>query len=326
MARAHIEAVLAVPGVEVVALADPEGDRCEARVREVRALRPESRPECFADPVEMLRATPVDVVYIVLPPFAHGPAERACLDRGIPFFVEKPVGLDMGVTREIAAEVEEQGLLTCAGYMNRYREGVQRARAMLRDDPAVLIHGGWVGGSPDPRPGAWWPQKHLSGGQVVEQSTHTFDLLRFLAGEAVEVFACAATGFNVGLEPYTIEDASVVGVRLASGGIASLMACCAANGGGGGVWLNVFAHEATFLFTGWEHSVTVLRHGSEPEAIAGEPGIFAVEDCVFLDAVRTGEPGAILSTYPDAARTLELTLAANEAMLTGRPAVVGDGR
>jgi hypothetical protein len=70
----------------------------------------------------------------------------------------------------------------------------------------------------------------------------------------------------------------------------------------------------------------VLRHGSEPEAIAGEPGIFAVEDCVFLDAVRTGEPGAILSTYPDAARTLELTLAANEAMLTGRPAVVGDGR
>ncbi|MBM3496035.1 MAG: Gfo/Idh/MocA family oxidoreductase, partial [Armatimonadetes bacterium] len=265
MARAHLEPVLAVPGVEVVAFADPNADRCEARARELRALRPGAKPERFADPVEMLASTPCDVAYIVLPPFAHGPAERTCLERGIPFFIEKPVGLDMGVTREIAAEVATRGLLTCAGYMNRYREGVQMARAILRDDPAVLIHGGWIGGSPDPKPDSWWPQRRLSGGQIVEQSTHTFDLVRFLAGEAVEVFALGARGFNVGLAPYDIEDASAVGIRLASGGIASLMACCAANGGGGGVWLNVYGHDSTFLFSGWEHNVQVLRSGAQLE-------------------------------------------------------------
>ncbi len=318
IARAHLEPVLSVPGVDIAAFADPDAERCEARARELRALRPDANPQCFADPVEMLKTTPCDAAYILLPPFAHGPVERACIERGIPFFIEKPVGLDMGLTRELAAEIEVRGLLTCAGYMNRYREGVQRARGMLKDDPAVLIHGGWIGGSPDPNPGSWWPQKRLSGGQIVEQSTHTFDLVRFLAGEAVEVFAHGATGFNRGLSPYSIEDASVVGVRLASGGVASLMACCAANAGGGGVWLNAYAHDATFLFTGWEHSVQVLQVGAEPETIAGEPGIFAVEDAVFLEAVRTGSRGAILSSYSDAARTLELTLAANRAMETGQ--------
>ncbi len=323
MARAHLEPVLSVPGVEVVAFADPNEDRCEARARELRTLRPDSQPQRFADPVEMLNATHCDAAYIVVPPFAHGPAERACIERGIPFFVEKPVGLDMGLTRELAAEIEAKRLLTCAGYMNRYRESVQRARAMLKDDPAVLIHGGWVGGSPDPKPDSWWPQKRLSGGQVVEQSTHTFDLVRYLAGEAVEVFAHAARGFNRGLNPYTIEDASVVGIRLASGAVASMMACCAANGGGGGVWLNVYAHEATFLFTGWEHSAQVLQVGAKPETIPGEPGIFAVEDAIFLEAVRSGSNEAVLSSYADAARTLELTLAANRAMETGEVVRLG---
>ena len=317
MARAHLEPVLSVPGVEVVAFADPDMARCQARTNDLRSLRPDCEPKCFADPVEMLNSVPLEVVYIVLPPFAHGPAERACIERDIPFFIEKPVGLDMGLTRELAAEIEARRLLTCAGYMNRYREGVQRARAILKDDPAVLIHGGWIGGSPDPKPDSWWPQKHLSGGQIVEQSTHTFDLLRYLAGEAVEVSAHGAVGFNRGLSPYSIEDASVVGIRLASGAVASMLACCAANAGGGGVWLNVYAHDSTILFNGWEHSAQVLQTGAQPESIPGEQGIFAVEDAIFLEAVRTGSRGAILSSYADAARTLELTLAANQAMETG---------
>jgi predicted dehydrogenase len=319
IARAHIEALQSAADVDIVAFADPSMERCRERVKDLQTWRPGADAECFVDETAMLRSVRPDAAFILLPPFAHGPAEKACIELGIPFFIEKPVGLDMGLARELAAEINRTGLLTCAGYMNRYREGVQRARAMLRDDPAVLIHGGWVGGSPDPKPDTWWSQKRLSGGQIVEQSTHTFDLVRYLAGEAVEVFAHGAVGFNRGLSPYDIEDASVVSVRLASGGVASLMACCAANGGGGGVWLNVYAHDATFLFTGWEHSVEVLQPGAQPERIQGESGIFSVEDCVFADAVRSGSSGSILSSYADAVKTLELTLAANEAMETGKP-------
>jgi myo-inositol 2-dehydrogenase/D-chiro-inositol 1-dehydrogenase len=101
------------------------------------------------------------------------------------------------------------------------------------------------------------------------------------------------------------------------------MSACCANGGGGGVTLSVYAHDTTCLFTGWEHTVKILRKGQEPEEIKGEDDIFAVEDRIFLDAVRAGDGSQIQSTYADAARTLELTLAANESIATGKPVTVG---
>lgn len=328
MASAHLKAIGPMQDAEIAAFCDVDASKSEARVAELKGIRPDAAPQTFTDPEAMLQSVAVDAVYVLLPPFAHGPAERACLAHKRPFFVEKPIGLEMGRTREIAAEVVKQGLLTCAGYMNRYRAGVQKARELLKADPAALVHGGWIGGSPNPQPGdksigSWWVQKDKSGGQIVEQCTHTFDVVRFLCGEAVEVFAHAANGFNTGLYNYTIDDASAVNIRFASGGVANLMSACCANGGGGGVWLNLYAHDTTFLFTGWEHSVQILRKGQEAEEIKGEPDIFAVEDRIFLDAVRSGDGSKVQSSYPDAAKTLELGLAANESIATGKPVAIG---
>ncbi len=87
--------------------------------------------------------------------------------------------------------------------------------------------------------------------------------------------------------------------------------------------LNVYAHDATLLFTGWEHSLKVLRKGQEPEEVRGEEAIFGVEDRVFVDAVRSDDPSGIRCPYPDATRTLELTLAANQSIATGKPVPVG---
>jgi predicted dehydrogenase len=328
MAGAHLKSIGPMPDAQIVAFCDIDQSKTDARVTDLKALRPDAAPQTFTDVPTMLDSVELDVVYILLPPFAHGPAELACLAHRKPFFVEKPIGLDWGRTREIAAETERLGLLTGAGYMNRYRAGVQRARELLRDDPAALVYGGWIGGSPNPQPGdrnigSWWVQKDKSGGQIVEQCTHTFDVARCLCGEATEVFAYAANGFNRNLYNYTIDDASTVVIQFASGAVANLMSACCANGGGGGVTLNVYAHGATYLFTGWEHSLKILRKGQEPEEIKGEDDIFAVEDRAFLNAVRTGDGTLVQSTYADAARTLELTLAANESIATGKPVEVG---
>jgi myo-inositol 2-dehydrogenase/D-chiro-inositol 1-dehydrogenase len=328
MASAHLKAMGPMPDVEIAAFCDVDESKSAARVAELKAIRPDANPRAYSDPDVMLRDMELDAVYILLPPFAHGPAERACLVHKKPFFVEKPISKDLGFSREIAAETEKTGLLTCAGYMNRYRAGVQKGRELLLSDPAALAHGGWIGGSPNPKPGdtsigSWWVQMDKSGGQIVEQCTHTFDVVRYVCGEAVEVFAHAARGFNKGLYNYTIDDASSVNIQLANGGVVNLMSSCCANGGGGGVWLNVYAHDTTLLFTGWEHSVKILRKGAEPEEIKGEGDIFAVEDAVFLQAIRSGDGGKIQSSYSDATKTLELTLAANESIMTGKPVPVG---
>jgi predicted dehydrogenase len=319
MAREHTKAIKGMEDAEVAAFTDVVRARAETLASSFGA-------RVFDTPEQLCQEADVDAVYILLPPFAHGGAERAAIAARLPFFIEKPVGLDLAHTRELAAEAERSGLLTCAGYMNRQRKSVNVVRELLANDPPVLVHGGWIGGAPKPGPEYsivhWWIQKDKSGGQFLEQVTHTVDVLRYLCGEVEEVFAYAAHGFNRDIPGYSIEDASVVNIKLRNGGVANLMACTASNAGGG-VWLNIYAANTACTFTGWEHTVTIKQVGQEPQEIKGEPDIFALEDRIFLDAVRSGDRSCIRSTFPDAVKTLEISVAANESMRTGKPVQVG---
>jgi predicted dehydrogenase len=317
IAKFHLDDLAKMDDVEIAAFTDIVRERAEASAREFGG-------QVFDAPEQMCADAGLHAVYILLPPFAHGRAERAALAARIPFFVEKPLGLDLGVPREIAAEVEHVGLMTCVGYMNRYRASVNAARHVLTNDPPSLAHGGWVSGSPKPSTDGiahWWIQKDKSGGQFLEQVTHSVDMLRYLCGEADEVFAYAARGFNKGSPGYTIEDASVVNIKLRSGGVANLMACTASNADGG-IWLDLFAGQSACRFTGWEHSVTIKQADQEPRHIQGEPDIFAIEDRAFLTAIRTGDRSYIRSDYPDALKTLAISVAANESMATGKPVAI----
>jgi len=272
---------------------------------------------------EMFEKVELDAAYFCLPPFAHG-AELKAIEAGIPFFIEKPINLYLDQARKIAAAAEKKGILTSVGYMTRYRKGVQKVREILKEEPPVLVLGGWIGGSPKVTPEVaiwnWWIVKEKSGGQFHEQVTHSVDVARFLCGEVAEVHAFPARGFNKSTPAsYNIEDASVVNLKFANGAIGNLWASCSANGGGGGITLSVYAVNTTALFTGWEHSLQLLREGKTIEKIAGEPNIFEIEDNAFIDAVRLNEPPRILCPYSDGLKTIEVTLAANKSMETGKP-------
>ncbi len=272
---------------------------------------------------EMFEKVEIDAAYFCLPPFAHG-SEIVAIEHNVPFFVEKPVDLYLDRARKIASAVEKKNIITSVGYMNRYRKSVKTVKEVLREDPPILFFGGWIGGTPNPSPGSsileWWIEKEKSGGQFHEQVTHTVDLVRFLCGEVKEVYALQARGFNKGVPgKYSIEDASVVNMKITNGAIGSLWASCSANGGGGGVTLTIYANKSTALFTGWEHNLKLLRQNVEPIEIMGEPNIFEIEDNAFIDAVRLNDPSRIMCKYSDGLKTMEVTIAANISMETGKP-------
>ncbi len=314
MARAHAPNFDRIQDAQIGGFCDLDGDRAEAMAKEHGG-------KAFTDPAKMLDAVEPDGVYILLPPFAHGEAEFACLEREIPFFVEKPINLYLDQAQEIAQAVADSGLLTAAGYLNRYRTNMKKARQMLQDDPAVLAIGGWIGGSPDPSSGSsiirWWIDKAKSGGQFTEQVTHTVDLVRFLMGEATEVAAVAAEGFNVGIPGYDIEDAWAVAIKFASGGVANLYACTASNARGG-VTLDVYAKNCAFEFTGWEHNCKIYRVGEEePEEVPGDEEVFYLEDVAFIEMLRSGDQSKVQSDYADSLKTLEISIAADQSVATG---------
>jgi predicted dehydrogenase len=312
IAEAHLKALSTNPSVELVAFCDVDLSRAETKAKTYGV----SGAKIFNSAKEMINTTELDAVYFLLPPFAHGD-EVFAIRKGIPFFVEKPIELKLENARKILREIKKKKTINAVGYMNRYRESVKLAKKEFENDVPILSFGGWIGGTPKSE--SWWIVKNKSGGQFHEQVTHTVDLVRFLCGEVKEVQAYKVKGMNKGVPAsYDVEDASVVNMKLEKGGVANLFASCSSNGGGGGVFLNVYAYETTALFSGWEHSLRLLKNGKEVSNIKGEPNIFEIEDAIFIEAVKNNDSSKIMSTYEDAIKTLAVTLAANNSMKSGK--------
>jgi predicted dehydrogenase len=326
---AHLPHLSSSDDVELAAFCDVVVERAQKKADQFGG-------QVFDNAEEMLDKVELDAAYILIPTYAHGAPERACIAKGVPFLVEKPLGIDPADLRKLAKEVEDSGVIAMAGFMNRYRKSINRVRDILQNDPAILMDGAWIGGPPLVREGdyfsnapigQWWPIKEKSGGQFVEQVIHTVDLVRYLGGEVEEVFAYAANGFNKKLPNlipnYNLDDAMVVSMKFAAGGVANIMSCCSAQANGG-VFLNVWASEHTARFTDWAHHLQLFANGvKESEEIRGDiDDIFPTEDRVFINAVKTGDRSAIRCTHADGVRTTLLALAANESLETGKPVQV----
>ncbi|MCW2999268.1 MAG: putative oxidoreductase [Solirubrobacterales bacterium] len=185
------------------------------------ALAHEAATVAFDSLGEMLDATDPDAVYVCVPPFAHGEAEWALVQRGIPFFVEKPLAAEPAVAEALAQAVAERGLLTATGYHWRYMANTERARQLLAGTPARLAVGAWLDKVP---PVAWWTRRDRSGGQVVEQATHLLDLMLDLVGDVDQVYAIASHAPREALPDADIDDVTSATLRFAGGAVGSLTA------------------------------------------------------------------------------------------------------
>lgn len=315
MASWHLEGGLgAFDDVEFVGWCDVAQENARARREQVGGLG-----GIFDDVDRMLDETKPDAVFIVLPPFAHGAAEEAVLERRIPVFVEKPVALDTDVAARVLERVRETGVLNAAGYMFRYQEPVRQVRALVESQTPVLLHGGWLGtGPPESDPvWRWWVRKDLSGGQLLEQSTHTLDLARHLFGEITTVYATAVRDRREVSAAFTIEDASMVQLAFRNGAAGTIYsACCTPVGGG--VSLSLWTTQMRVDFAEREHTATI--HGPDGvDTVPGDPALFRAQDRAFVDAVKTGQSERVLATYEDGYEALRIARAADTSMRTGEP-------
>src|SRR3712207_495186 len=95
VAQRHARVLSGFADVQVVGVTDVVRAAAER-------LAAEHGAEVHPD-VPALLSAGVDAVYVCVPPFAHGPAERAVTAAGIPLFVEKPISVDVDTALEIAA-------------------------------------------------------------------------------------------------------------------------------------------------------------------------------------------------------------------------------
>jgi myo-inositol 2-dehydrogenase/D-chiro-inositol 1-dehydrogenase len=303
VAQRHARVLSGLPDVQVIGVTDVVPAAAEALAGACGA-------RVFPDVAALLSAE-LDAAYVCVPPFAHGPAERAIVTAEVPLFVEKPIAIDLDTADEIASLIAERQLLTAVGHHWRYADGVERARRVLAGRPVRLVTGGWLDKVP---PVGWWPRLDRSGGPVVEQAAHVLDLARHLAGEVTDVYAYG-NGTPPDVPGADVDGATAAALRFASGAVGTLAATCVL-GWKERAGLDVYADGLAVRST--ETSVAVRDGDTESVADCDPDAARIAVDRAFIDAVR-GDRNDVRVSYPEAIGTHALALAVAESAATGRP-------
>ncbi|MFP5077901.1 glycosyltransferase [Rhizobium sp. YIM 134829] len=304
IANRHLDILAGFEDVALVAFSDPDLGRAEAAAMRFGA-------KAFADHRAMLDAVPLDAVYVCIPPFAHGAPEHDLIARGIPFFVEKPVSLDLGTAEAIAAAIAEKNLITAVGYHWRYLDIVDEARGLLAENPAQLLSGYWLDSTPPPQ---WWWKEDQSGGQMIEQTTHLLDLARFLIGEVTDVYGRTGHKDRPDYPGLDVPTTTTASLTFESGVIANIASTCLL-GWNHRVGLHIFADRLAIELTDRDIMIDVGR-GRPVRGADGDP--VWREDRDFVDAVR-GIENRIRCPYHDALATHRLALAVMASARSGEP-------
>ncbi len=302
--------------------------------------------EVFTDYVEMLDTVKPEIVFVCIPPYCHGDVERNLIKRGIHFFVEKPVALDMTLAMEIRDAIKENNIITGCGFQCRYSNLVEPNRAFVDNNEIVYVECARMGGIPGTD---WWADKKLSGGQIVEQTVHQFDIIRYMMGEPETVFTMNAKGFvKNGPANYDTDDLTTTVVKFKSGVLASISTGCYVTGG------NAFDSKVTFSTKDKRADLRILDkfeiYGEQPPkpeekkeggfVISNDGGVASASgdsviyrqdgdagihcDRTFIEAVISGDGSKVRSPYEDAVKTLAFVLACNKSIDTGLPVNVDD--
>ena len=213
---AHFQAI---PGVEVVAVAEADAGLREAFCKDFKL-------QGFATVAELLKAVKLDVAAIFLPHVDCPAAAAQCAARGVHLMVEKPMAASAAGAAEIVKSAKKANVKLTTGYAWRLHPVANEFKKIIQSGTIGNIVGAEgrcaagklnryiEGHSP------WMLQKALSGGgPMYNLGVHWIDLFRwFLEDEVVEV-----SGRNVKVNTqYDIEDNSFAHLKFAKGTVVAL--------------------------------------------------------------------------------------------------------
>jgi predicted dehydrogenase len=277
----HIPALQAHAGVAEIVLCDSNADKLAA------AAETYHLEKTYTDLATMLGQEPLDGAVIATNHASHFALAKACLARGLPVMIEKPMTLYARDAKELVDLAQAQGVEIIMGYpyhftahVNRVRQVIQSGELgeiqlvnsfmasnilnLLRGDDGssrgarYVVHG----------PGDVYSQPHLSGGgQGHLQITHSAGLMFFVTG--LRARQVNARMDKHGL-PLDLVDAMLVEFETPNGRPALGVVSGTGNqgsAGGGLVDLQVYCEDGSVDMNVISGVVRIFRRDQEPEII-----------------------------------------------------------
>lgn len=236
---AHLPALARLPGrATVVAV-------CSRDVQKAQQLAAKHGvPQAFADPAELYRTCPVDVVIICAPNYLHHPLTLQALAHGCHVLCEKPPALTGPQAREMAAAAARRGLMLGYNFQMRQSSEYQllkrcQTEGLLGD--VYHINAQFQRRRGIPGWGSFTDQAVQGGGALLDLGVHVVDLAmdllkydrpnQILANTYDYIGRAGGRGLMGAWDPskFTVEDAGVAHLAFAGNRSVSLTAAFALN-------------------------------------------------------------------------------------------------
>lgn len=303
IAHAHMDRLARMNDVEMVAFCDVVKERAEGAAQRYGG-------RVYIDHHDMLDNEELQALFVALPPFAHTDGEIIAAEKGIHLFIEKPIALTLDKAMEINSAIKKNEVIASVGYHFRYMDTVEEAKQFVEGKTIGMVLGYWIGGFPGVY---WWRKMDMSGGQIVEQTTHIFDLARYFCGDVEEVYAAYGRKILTDIPESDVPDVGTVTMKFKDGTVGTISNSCMISQGYT-VGLHLFLRDLV-VEVGWRLKIIEPNKTTERNCTVDA---YWEEDRIFIDAIKNDDPSKIKSTYEDAVKSLAVSLAANKSWKEGR--------
>jgi myo-inositol 2-dehydrogenase/D-chiro-inositol 1-dehydrogenase len=316
---ALLRAALAMPGVRVVGLCDPD-PRHRLRAQGIAEKAQRQRPDATPSLADLLGRGDLDAVCAAVPCDRHAEIYVDVLRAGKHLYAEKPLALTVADCDRVIAEARRRPeLVVHTGFQRRHHPRNRAAVEFLRaggigplagafatwfsSNGPVVGHGGWLG------------RRERSGDWMLEQAVHVWDLLAWVGGRPEQAIGSGQRDlFRERCPERDVTDwyqAHLVG----PGGFSASMEHC---------WI-MPAEKATGLsitFLGGEGTldlrtgVATFRDRERPRHVlpAGTATDTELALAAFFRAARADQPEPPAGTLEDARRATQIGLLVRQAV------------
>ncbi|KMY49916.1 Gfo/Idh/MocA family protein [Peribacillus loiseleuriae] len=258
ISKIHIPAIKSNPNVELVAVCDID-ETLKDTVTGVNF---------YTDYHELLEKETLDCVHNCLPHHLHYPATKACVEKGVHVFQEKPLSLNTEEGYELVKleqEHEEVKLGVCL--QNRFNESFEKLQELVTSGQYGKIIGikgivSWF------RPKDYYDSKpwrgkmeYAGGGVMINQALHTLDLMQLIGGEIESIRGSVDNLLDYDIE---VEDTATANIKFKNGA-SGLFFATVANSGNSSVELQVVFEEEKFTIK--DSILTRLNENGRKEEI-----------------------------------------------------------
>src|SRR5437763_3844042 len=304
IAQTYVQALAQSATAELVGVAD-------VRAEAAQALAERMGCAAFGSHEELLEQTACEGAIVCTPPVTHPEICSALLDQGVHVLCEKPLAIGPDEARAMVAAAERSDAQLTMASKFRYARDVVEAKSIVASGligEVVLFENAFT--SRVEMKSRWNSDPSISGGGVlVDNGTHSVDILRYFLGPLVEIQTIEGRR----VQDIPVEDTVRVFVRSAAGVMGSIDLSWSLNKELP-FYISVYGSSGT-LHVGWKESK--FRRASDAEWTVFGNGYekvqaFRSQIDNFVRSIGGTEPPLI--TLADALASVEVISAAYEAM------------